>query len=107
MLIISRECHHGRLDDVGGGDVSVIFGTAHLGSQFLVDLNTLVPNGVSKKYVGTDLGTKHWNEPPNGALYGGADGPRHMAGWSTTWTQKLIRLYTLPDGPRLRWNGLR
>jgi hypothetical protein len=34
MLVISRECLHGRLDDAGGGDVGVIFGTGHLGADF-------------------------------------------------------------------------
>jgi hypothetical protein len=36
----------------------VILGTGHLGGD-LVDLDTLVPSGVAKKYVGTDLGAKH------------------------------------------------
>jgi hypothetical protein len=27
--------------------------------------------------VGVDLGAKHWNEPPGGALCEGVDGPRH------------------------------
>jgi hypothetical protein len=30
--------------------------------------------------VGTDPGTKHGNRPPDGALCGGADGPRPGAG---------------------------
>ena len=74
MLIISQECHHGRLDDVGGGDVGVILRIDRLGVD-LVDLNTLGPNEVAKKYVGANLGAKHWNEPPGDALYGSADGP--------------------------------
>jgi hypothetical protein len=35
--------------------------------------------------VGDDPGAKHWNGPPGGAPYGGADGPRHKAGRSSTW----------------------
>jgi hypothetical protein len=31
--VISRECLHGRRDDVGGGDVGMIFGTGHLGAD--------------------------------------------------------------------------
>jgi hypothetical protein len=66
-------------------NVGVIFGTDHLGSQFLVDLNTLVSSEVVKKYVCAVLSAKHWNEPPGGALCGGTDGPRHRTGWFTTW----------------------
>jgi hypothetical protein len=33
-LVISRECLHGRLDDVGGGDLGVILGTGHLWAEF-------------------------------------------------------------------------
>jgi hypothetical protein len=86
----------------------VIFRTSHLGSQFLVDLNTLVPSGVAKNYVGADLDFNHWNEPPNGALYGSTtfvDGPWHRARRFMTWAQERIILHTLPDGPRLGLGG--
>jgi hypothetical protein len=33
-LAISRECLHGRLDDVGGGDLGVILRTDHLWADF-------------------------------------------------------------------------
>jgi hypothetical protein len=75
--------------------------------RFLADLDTLVPSGVSKKYVSVDLGAKHWNEPPGGAPCRGADGPQHMAGRSTTWAQEQILLRMLPDDPRLGPDGLR
>jgi hypothetical protein len=42
----------------------------------LIDLNTLVPSGVAKKFVGVDLDAKHWNEASDSALYGGTDGLR-------------------------------
>jgi hypothetical protein len=51
--------------------------------------------------VGADLGAKHGNKPPGDALCGGADGPRHRAGHSATWTQERILLDTLSNGPRL------
>jgi hypothetical protein len=34
LLVISRECLHGRFDDVGGGDLGVILGTNHLWADF-------------------------------------------------------------------------
>jgi hypothetical protein len=34
LLVIIRECLHGRLDDVGGGDLGVILGTGHLWADF-------------------------------------------------------------------------
>jgi hypothetical protein len=34
LLVISRECLHGRLDDVGGGDIGVILRTSHLWVDF-------------------------------------------------------------------------
>jgi hypothetical protein len=99
---------HGRLDDVGGGDIEVIFGTSHMG-PFFIDLNTLFPSGVAKKYVDADLGAKHWNEPPGGALCGGADNLRHRVGRSTTWAQERILLCLLSNGSHLglvcpRWH---
>ena len=33
-LVISRERLHGRLDDVGGGDLGVILRTGHLWADF-------------------------------------------------------------------------
>jgi hypothetical protein len=30
FLVISRECLHGRLDDIGGGDLGVILATDHM-----------------------------------------------------------------------------
>jgi hypothetical protein len=33
-LVISRERFHGRLDDVGGGDLGVILRTGHLWADF-------------------------------------------------------------------------
>jgi hypothetical protein len=45
----------------------------------------LVPRGVAKKCVGTNPCAKHGNGPPDGALCGGMDGPRHRAGRSVTW----------------------
>jgi hypothetical protein len=33
-LVISREHLHGRLDDVGGGDLGVILRTGHLWADF-------------------------------------------------------------------------
>jgi hypothetical protein len=47
--------------------------------QFLADLDTLVPSGVTKKCVGTNLGAKHGNRPLGGALCGGTDGPQHRS----------------------------
>jgi hypothetical protein len=73
LLVISWECLHGWLDDVGDGDICVIFGTGHLGCQLLVDLNTLVLNGVAKKYVGADLAPNTRCESLGGALYNGAE----------------------------------
>jgi hypothetical protein len=35
--------------------------------------------------VGINLGAKHWNRLPSGALYGGADGPRYRARQYVTW----------------------
>jgi hypothetical protein len=58
MLVISRECLLGWLDDVGG-ETSVWSFELAMWGRFLVDLNTLVPKRVSKKYVGADLGTNH------------------------------------------------
>jgi hypothetical protein len=100
MPIISRECLQCWLDDVGGGDVDVILGTGHLGAN-LVDLDTLVPSGVAKKYVGVDLGAKHWNEPFGSALYGGADDPWPWAGQSATLAHERLLPCKLSDGPRL------
>jgi hypothetical protein len=34
LLIISKECLHGWLDDVDGGYVGVIFRIGHLGADF-------------------------------------------------------------------------
>jgi hypothetical protein len=51
--------------------------------------------------VGTDMGAKHWIEPPSGALYGGEDGPLHMAGRSMTWAHEWLLLCACPDGLRL------
>jgi hypothetical protein len=34
LLATSRECLHGRLDDVGGGDLGVILGNSHLWADF-------------------------------------------------------------------------
>jgi hypothetical protein len=53
----------------------VILRIDHLGAD-LVDQTPLVSSGVAKKYVGADLGAKHWNEPPGGALRGYTDGLR-------------------------------
>jgi hypothetical protein len=41
-------------------------------------------NMVNLHSGGADLGAKHWNEPSGDALRGGADGPRHRAGRSTS-----------------------
>jgi hypothetical protein len=45
----------GRLDNVAGGDIDVILGIGHW-KPILVDQGTLVPSGVSKKYVSVFLG---------------------------------------------------
>jgi hypothetical protein len=34
LLVISRECPHCRLDDVGGGDLGGILGIGHLWADF-------------------------------------------------------------------------
>jgi hypothetical protein len=34
LLVIRPKCLHGRLDDVGGGDLGVILGTGHLWANF-------------------------------------------------------------------------
>jgi hypothetical protein len=34
LPVISRECLHGWVDDVGGGDLGVILGTGHLWADF-------------------------------------------------------------------------
>jgi hypothetical protein len=34
LLVISRECSHCRLDDVGGGDLGGILRTGHLWADF-------------------------------------------------------------------------
>jgi hypothetical protein len=58
LPVISQECLHGRLDDVSGGDIGVIFRTDHLRGRFLVDLNIVVHSGVAKKYVDANLGAR-------------------------------------------------
>jgi hypothetical protein len=73
----------------------------------LADLDTLVPSGVAKRCVGTDLGAKHENRSRGGALYGGADSPQHRAGRSATWRRSGSSFAHFPDGPRLGSNGPR
>jgi hypothetical protein len=46
----------------------VILRTGHLGGRFIVDLDTLVPSVVAKKFVGSDLEPNTRGEPPSGAL---------------------------------------
>jgi hypothetical protein len=53
-------------------------------------------------YVDIDLGAKHRNEPPDGALYGGTGGPHHRVERSVTWAQEWILFCMLPDGPQHR-----
>jgi hypothetical protein len=57
--------------------------------------------------VGADMGAKHWNKPPVGALRGGEVGPWHKAGRSVICAQERILLCTLLDDPRLGLNGSR
>jgi hypothetical protein len=91
MLVISRECLHGQLDDVGG-DVGVFFGTAHPGVQFLVDLNTLVsaesPKSMLAPIWEPNTETNHLSVLSTEArtvrdLGAGADPPLHTFGRST------------------------
>jgi hypothetical protein len=100
MLVISRECLHGWLDDVGGGDVIVILRTGHLGA-ILVDLDTLVSGRVAKKCVDADL-VLNTRMNHMMVLYvearmvhdHGSDGPRPRC------RSDSFRA-CLPDGPRL------
>jgi hypothetical protein len=50
--------------------------------------------------VGADLDAKHKNEPPDGAIYGGADGLPHKIRLSHDLAQEWL-LYVRLDGPRL------
>jgi hypothetical protein len=45
----------------------------------------VVPSRVAKKYVDAFLERQTLNKNRSGALWSGADGPRHRAGWSATW----------------------
>jgi hypothetical protein len=44
----------------------------------------VVPSGVAKKYVDAFLECQTLNKNRGGALWSGADGPRHRAEWSVT-----------------------
>jgi hypothetical protein len=45
----------------------------------------VVPSGVAKKYVAAFSERQTLNKNRGGALWSGADGPRHRAGRSATW----------------------
>jgi hypothetical protein len=62
----------------------VIFRTSHLG-MILVDLDTWSLAESPK----INLDDKHWNEPPGGALCGGANGSWHSARRSATWCRSV------------------
>jgi hypothetical protein len=60
------------------------------------------PQWNRQKCVGADLGANHWNEPPGGALCGGANGPQHKAGWSAAHAQERPLLSVRLNSPRRR-----
>jgi hypothetical protein len=69
----------------------------------------VVPNGVAKKYVDAFSERQSLNKNCGGALWSGADGPRHRAGRSVTWRRGKGSLpdgWTVralgPDGPHVR-----
>ena len=74
----------------------------------------VVPSGVAKKYVDAFLERQTLNKNRGGALWSGADGPRHRAGRSATWCRssgslpdgRTVRALG-PDGPRVRRGGER
>jgi hypothetical protein len=77
--------------------------------RFLADLDTYSP-AESPKSMLTPFGSaKYSRRTSGGALWSGADGPRHRAGRSATWREAAVLTGqtrtvrgTGPDGPRVR-----